>query len=119
MRQQQMHDLLIKARLYSQVSFSSRSYPRYLGCMALAILCLCVAIFAWGTSGERDHFASTPLRGSADWYKNYEGLVTRQMQDRDIFFHNVGNSIEYARKADIIVLGHSVLEFALINQQIE
>jgi hypothetical protein len=114
-----MYGLPIKAELYSQARFSPRSYHRYLGCMALAILCLCVAIFAWGRSGERDHFASTPLRGSADWYENYEGLVTRQMQDRDIFFHNVGHSIENARRADIIVLGHSVLEFALINQQIE
>jgi hypothetical protein len=119
MRLQQMHSLPIEAKLHPPARFSPRSYHRYLGCMALAILCFCVALFAWGMSGERDHFASTPLRGSADWYENYEGLVTRQMQDRDIFFHNVGHSIENARRADIIVLGHSVLEFALINQQIE
>jgi hypothetical protein len=87
--------------------------------MALAFLCFGIAILAWGMSGERDHFASTPLKGSADWFENYEGLVTRQMQDRDVFYHNVGHSIENARKADIIILGHSVLEFALVNQQIE
>jgi hypothetical protein len=120
MRLEQMHGLPpIKAKLHPPAGFLPRSYHRYLGCMALAILCFCVAIFAWGISGNRDHFASTPLKGSADWFENYEGLVTRQMQDRDVYFHNVGHSIENARRADIIILGHSVLEFALVNQQIE
>jgi hypothetical protein len=99
--------------------FTARSYHCYLSSMALAVLCFGIAILAWGTSGPRDHFASAPLEGSADWFENYEGLVTRQMQDRDIYFHNIGHSIENARKADIIILGHSVLEFALVNQQIE
>jgi hypothetical protein len=85
--------------------------------MALAILCCGIAIVAWGMLGERDHFASAPLEGSADWFENYEGLVTRQMQDRDVFYHNIGHSIENARKADIIILGHSVLEFALVNNR--
>lgn len=87
--------------------------------MVLAGLCFVIAILGWGTSSDRDHFGSEPLRGSLDWFENYEGLVTRQMQDRDVFYHNIGRSIENARKADIIILGHSVLQFALINQQIE
>ena len=87
--------------------------------MIAAFLCFGIATLSWGISGERDHFASASLNGSSDWFENYEGLVTRQMQDRDVFYHNVGHSIENARKADIIILGHSVLEFAIVNQQIE
>jgi hypothetical protein len=87
--------------------------------MAAAALCLGVTIFTWGMFGERGHFASASLKGSKDWFENYEGLVTRQMQDRDIFYHNIGRSIKNARDADIIILGHSVLEFALIDEQIE
>jgi hypothetical protein len=109
----------ISAKFHPSPNFTPRSFHRYLGSMALAILCCGIAIVAWGMLGERDHFASAPLKGSADWFENYEGLVTRQMQDRDIYFHNIGHSIENARKADIIILGHSVLEFALVNQQIE
>jgi len=119
MRLQQPDGIPINARFNPQPKFSPRSYYRYLGSIALAFLCSGIAILAWGMSGERDHFASTPLKGSADWFENYEGLVTRQMQDRDVFYHNIGHSIENAQKADIIVLGHSVLEFALVNQPIE
>jgi hypothetical protein len=119
MRLEQPDGISINARLHPLPKYSPGSYYRYLGSVALAFLCFGIAILAWGMSGERDHFASTPLKGSADWFENYEGLVTRQMQDRDVFYHNIGHSIENARKADIIILGHSVLEFALVNQQIE
>ena len=106
-------------RLHPLPKFSSKSYYSYLHSMALAVLCLSTTILTWAMSGERDHFASTSLKGSKDWFENYEGLVTRQMQDRDIFYHNIGRSIENARNADIIVLGHSVLEFALVDEQIQ
>jgi hypothetical protein len=113
-------DLLTAAtRFHPLPKLSSKSYYSYLRSMAAAVLCLGVTIFTWAMSGERDHFASASLKGSNDWFENYEGLVTRQMQDRDIFYHNIGRSIENARNADIIILGHSVLEFALIDEQIE
>jgi hypothetical protein len=119
MRLQQLDGTTINARLHPLPRFSLQSYYSYLRSMVLVFLCFGIVILSWGMSGERDHFASASLKGSADWFENYEGLVTRQMQDRDIFYHNVGHSIENARKADIIILGHSVLEFAIVNQQIE
>jgi hypothetical protein len=119
MRLQQPDSFPINAKPHPPPNFSPRKYHRYLASMALALFGFSITIFAWGASGERDHFASAPLKGSADWFENYEGLVTRQMQDRDIFYHNIGHSIENARKADIIILGHSVLEFAIVNRQIE
>jgi hypothetical protein len=73
------------ARFHPLPKLSSKSYYSYLHSMAAAVLCLGVTIFTWGMSGECDHFASASLKGSNDWFENYEGLVTRQMQDRDIF----------------------------------
>jgi hypothetical protein len=119
MRLEQVDGLPINAKVHLSAEFPSRSFHRYLSSMAWAILCFSITIIGWGMSGPRDHFASAPLEGSADWFQNYEGLVTRQMQDRDVFFHNIGHSIENAQKADVIILGHSVLEFALVNSQIE
>ena len=56
-------------------------------------------------------FASIPLDDDKSYYRNWGDRSTLEIQDRDIFYHNIGNSIEYAKRADIIILGHSMLLF--------
>jgi hypothetical protein len=41
-----------------------------------------------------------------------------EIQDRDVYFHSIGHSIEEAKKADIIILGHSVWFYALDDEQV-
>ncbi|HEX2548889.1 MAG TPA: hypothetical protein VHM20_03605 [Gammaproteobacteria bacterium] len=62
---------------------------------------------------KNDHFAAIPLNGSSKYYRNYNDRITREIQDRDIFYNNIGKSIKYAKKADIILLGHSMLLWGL------
>jgi hypothetical protein len=78
-----------------------------------------IAVFvAWGIHG-RDHFAALPLRGDPNWYRDYNDMVTRELSDREVLYHGIGASIENARKADIILLGHSVFQFAIDNALVE
>jgi hypothetical protein len=72
-----------------------------------------VLILGWGflswEFNPADHFAAIPLTDDPSWYQNWNDLRIREIQDRDILFHNVGHSIEEARKADIIFIGHSMV----------
>ena len=56
-----------------------------------------------------DHLGQIPLDDDYRLYRNYGDWMGREIQDRDIFYHGVGQSIENARKADIILLGHSMV----------
>ncbi|HSW71465.1 MAG TPA: hypothetical protein VLH77_05750, partial [Gammaproteobacteria bacterium] len=55
---------------------------------------------------------TVPLEGNLNYYQNYGEWPVREIQDRDIFYHNLGPSIENARKADIILVGHSMVMWA-------
>jgi hypothetical protein len=69
-----------------------------------------VTAFAFWTL-RQDHFTAIALDGDASWFANYE--PNGEMQDLDIFFHGIGNSIRNAQRADIIFLGASRPLFAL------
>jgi hypothetical protein len=73
---------------------------------------IAVLLLAWGFVG-RDHFGAIPLKGDYGWYQNWGEWTSRRVQDRDIFYHRIGGSVDAARKADIIVLGHSMMNFGL------
>lgn len=47
-----------------------------------------------------------------EWYLDFAGRRTYEIQDQDLFFHNIGRSIEAVRQADIVVLGSSLASFA-------
>jgi len=76
------------------------------GLATIAILC-CGLMFPGLRSA--DHFAAIPLGADPSWYQNWNDLRRREIQDRDILYHNVGHSIEHAREADIIFIGHSMV----------
>lgn len=96
-------------------SASSQAYITW----TMGLLMLGIASFiAWGLAAG-DHFASIDKDGDRNWYQNYYDATRIEIQDRDILYHGIGRSIEHARQADIVVLGHSMVLFGLDYAQVE
>jgi hypothetical protein len=62
---------------------------------------------------QGDHFAAMTPAGKVSWYEDLAGDYVTEIQDQDLFFHNIGRSIDHARRADIVMLGSSLVSFAL------
>lgn len=77
-----------------------------------AFLCIFSALLLIFDSKE-DHPGEISLNNDHSWYMNFKRTYSLQLQDRDIFFHNIGNSLKFAKQADIIILGHSMVLFGL------
>jgi hypothetical protein len=89
----------------------------YIVCLAsVTALIFGGASFYFGRQ-EVDHFAAISPAGQSSWYQNLAGHYVTEIQDQDLFFHNIGRSIDYARQADIIILGSSLVSFA-VNEQV-
>jgi hypothetical protein len=84
---------------------------RYWLAFAVTVVFIFVAGAASVYAPGQDHFASIPLHGDGSWYYNYE--LGYQIQDEDIFYHDIGHSIENVRKADIVFLGWSKVLFGI------
>jgi hypothetical protein len=69
-------------------------------------------LLIWGLKGH-DHFASTPLIGDTEFYRDFAGRTLPEIQDQELFYHNIGGSVAAARNADIIFLGPSFVSYAL------
>jgi hypothetical protein len=90
-----------------------RDTPRRIWCVfivTLVIYGLLVSAFAY--SPQQDHYGSIAMKGDGSWYASYV-LGEQQIQDADIFYHGIGQSIANARQADIVFLGTSRALFAL------
>ena len=101
-----------------------RSAKRYLIIIVTAVLIFASAIvfigfFRPADMTSRDHFGQIDLNGDHRWYLDHTGVATREMQDRDILYHGIGASIANLKKADIVILGDSAVEFGIENTQIE
>jgi hypothetical protein len=84
----------------------------YLAIYAIGLI-LPVSIFMfWGLKGH-DHFASVPLNGDSAFYRDFAGRRVPEIQDQELFYHNIGGSVAAARKADIVFLGPSFVSYAL------
>lgn len=72
---------------------------------------------------KRDHLSAIAPDGDSAWYQDLGGDAVTEIQDQDLFFHDIGRSITYARKADIIMLGSSLVAFGVdsdvIRERIE
>jgi hypothetical protein len=84
---------------------------RYLAVLLITMLAATVALCWWGSRGG-DHFLALQ-EGDQDWYRDFAGRHVAEIQDQEILYHNIGHSIEWARQADIIILGSSQVQFAL------
>ncbi|MGY4287237.1 hypothetical protein ACVWXO_006457 [Bradyrhizobium sp. LM2.7] len=60
-----------------------------------------------------DHFTAMVPSGKAAWYQDLAGDYVTEIQDQDLFYHDIGRSIDNARRADIVIIGSSLVAFAL------
>jgi hypothetical protein len=94
-----------------------RSHRIYLALLAGIVGAISGATFLYFVVQSSDHFTAITRRGDAAWYQNLAGNYVTEIQDQDLFFHDIGRSIDYARQADIIILGSSLVSFA-INEDV-
>jgi hypothetical protein len=74
------------------------------------IIAVLVAIFCFLVGRERgDHFAAIAPFGKPSWYLDLAGDYVSEIQEQDLLFHNIGRSIDNARRADIVMLGSSLV----------
>jgi hypothetical protein len=78
----------------------------------LAVACFLVS------HPQGDHFTAIARPGNAPWYQDLAGDYVTEIQDQDLFFHNIGRSIDNLRDADIVILGSSLVAFALSEEVI-
>lgn len=92
---------------------SGRAGRLYLVCLLGLIAAMLGALgLALATQGG-DHFSAISRPGDPAWYRNFGGDGVTEIQDQDLFYHDIGRSIENARHADVIILGSSLVSFAL------
>ena len=80
--------------------------------MAIAASCLLLS------SRQGDHFAAISPGANTSWYQDLAGDYVTEIQDQDLFFHDIGRSIDHVREADIVILGSSLVAFALSEEVI-
>jgi hypothetical protein len=68
---------------------------------------------------SHDFFSEIPKDGDADWYRDLGGRHIPQIQDEDIFYNNIGQSVLAAKAADIVFLGPSFVSYAVDRQTLE
>jgi hypothetical protein len=100
-----------KIRTTPSAGTASRIYL-YLVVFAVALTLPASILLVWGLKGH-DHFASTSLNGDTDFYRDFAGRAIPEIQDQELFYHNLGGSVTATKKADIIFLGPSFVSYAL------
>jgi hypothetical protein len=123
---QDMHDVAISAvPKDGQLGIEPASLRRYLLALASAIVLSTLLILVafeliCSDGGARHDFFSEIIKdGDADWYRNFGGRQIPQIQDEDIFYSNVGQTIASAKSADIVFLGPSFVSYALDRETLE
>jgi ketosteroid isomerase-like protein len=96
------------------IGLGSRNYLALVAGIVGLLLAACALLL--GRQGG-DHFAALTRNGKAFWYQDLAGDYVTEIQDQDLFYHNIGRSIDYARRADIVILGSSLVSFAL-NEEV-
>lgn len=86
------------------------SIRSYVFCFTATCI-FCLGLFLYRP--HQDHIGAIALKGDQKWYLNFRNSKSMLLQDRDIFYHGIGKSIHYVKKADIVILGHSMVLFGL------
>jgi hypothetical protein len=96
------------------------TFKRYLTIVALTLASAVALVFVQvlnlehlDSRGGADHFAAVPLNEDYSWYLNFGGRNVPEIQDLDLYYHNIGHSIDEAKQADIVLLGPSFVAYAL------
>lgn len=89
-----------------------RTTVRYLLAIVAFFVLTILSLLVWGLKG-RDHFGASVAQGDPFKYRDFAGRSTPEIQDNDLFFHNIGQSISFAKAADITALGPSFVAYAL------
>lgn len=89
----------------------------YLAVIAGLILLLSLYAFAGYTQVAPAFVSRNPLgpihpNNDHHWYRDYGGRFVPEIQDQELFYHNVGPSVSEAKKADIVILGPSFVAYA-------
>lgn len=90
-----------------------RAGRRYLGCLLGLTAAMLGGLGVWLAAQGGDHFSAISRPGDRSWYRNFGGDRVTEIQDQDLFYHGIGRSIDNARQADVIILGSSLVSFAL------
>jgi hypothetical protein len=90
----------------------NRSALPYIATQFSMFLALVMLIACWGLIG-RDHFAAIASGHGPTWYQDLGGDAVTEIQDQDIFFHDIGSSIDSLRRADVVIVGSSLVAFAI------
>lgn len=92
---------------------SGSAERRYLAAVLALAAVLLGGLAAWLAAQGGDHFSAISRPGDAAWYRDFGGDSVTEIQDQDLFYHAIGRSIDNARQADVIILGSSLVSFAL------
>ena len=84
---------------------------RYWTVFAATVALIFMLLLCWMHSPGQDHLGSISLNGDGNWYHNYE--IGSEIQDQEIFFNNIGHSIENAQQAERYILGTSTVLFGI------
>lgn len=91
-------------------------HKRYLWIFTSAALLIAAALLL--RPNYKDVFALSEFAGISAfdgdvWYRDLGGRSKPEIQDLDLFYHDIGPSIGHARQADIIILGPSFTLYGL------
>ncbi|MGJ4947778.1 hypothetical protein [Bradyrhizobium sp. HKCCYLS20291] len=90
-----------------------RAARRYLLWLAIPAATLLAGLCLWLSLSQGDHLGAISRPGDASWFRDFGGEVVTEIQDQDLFYHDIGGSIRHVKDADVIVLGSSLVSFAL------
>jgi hypothetical protein len=63
--------------------------------------------------------ASIPLGADPSWYRDYGGRSRPDINDHDLFYHAIGDSVASAKASDIVILGPSFTSAAFSPQSLQ
>jgi hypothetical protein len=88
------------------------SSERYILIVFAVLLLLATSLSIWAMVGK-DHFAAIRDGHGPTWYQDLGGDAVTEIQDQDIFFHGIGSSVEHLKQADVVIVGSSLVAFAI------
>ena len=99
----------------------SRRYLAIIAGIGAALVFVALMAVLWNSSkiGALNDLSALPFRGDDLWYRDIGGRKVPEIQDQDLFYHNIGPSIAEVKKADIVILGPSFVLYALDAEQLK